>query len=368
MKKIKINNGLIGEGEPCFIIAEAGVNHNGSMELAKKLVDAAKNAGANAVKFQTFKAEGLVTKEAGMAKYQEKNIGKKESQQEMLKKLELNYEDFRELKKYCDEKGIIFLSTPHSEDAIDFLEGLVPAYKIGSGDLTNIPFLEKVAKKGKPIILSTGMSTLEEVKEAVEAIKNAGNDKVILLHCTSSYPCPIEDVNLRAMQTMQKEFNHLIGYSDHTLGIQVSVAAAVLGACVIEKHFTLNKKLSGPDHKASLEPSEFKNMIHGIRTVEKRLKEGEKAENILKEIPDIEKILGNEMKKPTEDEREIKKLVRKSIIAKVDIPKGIVIAEDMLIIKRPGTGIEPKHVKEIIGKKTREYIKKDELIHLTKLV
>lgn len=341
MRKIKIGNRVVGDGEPVFIVAEAGVNHNGDIGLAKKLVDAAKDAGVDAVKFQTFKAEDVVIKEAPMARYQERNIGKKESQREMLKKLELKYKDFEALKKYCDEKKLIFLSTPHS-DVIDFLDHLVPAYKIGSGDLTNVPFLEKVARRGKPMILGTGIATLKEVKEALKAIYKQGNKQVVMLHCTSSYPCSIEDVNLRAMQTMQKELDCLTGYSDHTLGITAPIMAAALGAVVIEKHFTLDKTLPGPDHKASLEPHELKEMVEAIRVVEKAL--------------------GSALKKPTKEEEETKKISRKSIVAKTNIPKGTIITKDMLAIKRPGTGIYPKCLGEIIGKKTIKDIEEDELI------
>jgi len=340
--EIKIGKRLIGEGQTCFIIAEAGVNHNGSLELAKKLINMAKNAGADAVKFQTFKAENIVTGKTEMANYWKKSTGKKETQLKMLKKYELSFDDFKILKRYCDRKKIIFLSTPHSEDAIDFLKPLVPAYKIASGDLTNLPFLEKVAKKKKPIILSTGMGNLKEVKEAVETIKKSGNNKIILLHCTTSYPCPLEDVNLRVMLTLKKEFNLPVGYSDHTLGILVPIMAVAMGAKVIEKHFTLNKNLPGPDHKASLEPKEFKEMVKVIR--------------------DVEKALGSEIKKPTKSEEKIKKIVRKSIVAKTDIPKGEKIRKEMLITKRPGTGIEPKYINKVIGRITKREIKKDSLI------
>jgi N-acetylneuraminate synthase/N,N'-diacetyllegionaminate synthase len=342
MKKIKIGNKLIGEEKPCFIIAEAGVNHNGSLELAKKLVDGAKEVGVDAIKFQTFKAEDLVTKKTEMASYQKKNMGKKESQFEMLKKLELTERDFIELKKYCDKKGIIFLSTPHTEDAIDFLESLVPVYKIGSGDLTNLPFLEKVARKQKPIILSTGMATLNEIREAVNTIKKERNNKIILLHCTTNYPCPLEEVNLRAMLTLKKEFNLPVGYSDHTLGILVPIMAVAMGAKIIEKHFTLDKNLPGPDHKASLEPKELKEMVESIRNVEKAL--------------------GNGIKRPTKNEEKIKSFVRKTIVAKVNIPKGIKITKEMLSIKRAGVGIEPKYLKKIIGKVAKKNIVKEEII------
>ena len=367
--RINISNKFIGEEESCFIIAEVGVNHNGSTELAKKLIDAAKDAGADAVKFQTFKAEEVVSKDVPMAKYQKENINKNGLQLEMIKKLELNYKDFIELKEYCDNRDIIFLSTPHCESSVDFLEPLVPAYKVGSGDLTNLPFLEKIAKKCKPIILSTGMGTIKEIREAIKIIRINSKDKLklILLHCTTNYPCSLEEVNLRAMQTMREEFNCLVGYSDHTLSINVPIIAVILGACIIEKHFTLNKNLPGPDHKASLELKEFKEMVKKIKNIEIRLKDGESLVKILEEIPYVEKILGKDIKKPTTEEEKIKPLVRKSIIAKVDIPKNTIITSNMLIIKRPGTGIKPKHLNKVIGKKAKYNIKKDEIITWDKI-
>ena len=342
MKKIKIQNKFISDGEPIFIIAEAGVNHNGKLSLAKKLVDVAKDAGCDAVKFQTFKTEGVMTKYAQKADYQKKITGGEETQYEMAKKLELKYKDFIELKKYCDEKEIMFLSAPHSEDAIDFLENLVPAYKFGSGDLTNIPALEYAAKKGKPMIIGTGMGTMDEIKEALNAIYNQGNKDVVLLHCTTNYPCPLKEVNLRAMQKMQKELDCLVGYSDHTEGIIVPIMAVAMGACVIEKHFTLDKNLSGPDHKASLEPDELKEMVNAIR--------------------DAENAMGNKIKEPTKAEKEIMEVVRKSIVANADIEMGSTITGDMLAIKRPGIGLKPKYFKEIIGKKAKVDIKRDDLI------
>ncbi len=342
IKKIKIGNKQIGKGEPCFVIAEAGVNHNGDIELAKKLIDIAKNARADAVKFQTFKAEDVVTKKAKKAKYQEKNIAKRETQQEMLKKLELDYEDFKILKKYCDDKKIIFLSTPHTKNAIDFLDELVPVYKIGSGDLTNLPALRHAAKKEKPMLLGTGMSTLREVREAIEVIRSEGNDSIVALHCTTNYPCPLEEVNLRAMQTMQNELECLVGYSDHTLGITVPVIAASLGAVVIEKHLTLDKNLMGPDHRASLELDEFREMVKKIR--------------------DFEEIMGSSEKKPTRSELEIRKLIRKSVVAARDISKGVRITGYMIAVKRPGTGIAPKDIGHLIDRITKKNIRKDELI------
>ena len=339
---IKIGNNIISKDGPTFIIAEAGANHNKDMSLAKKLIDAAVESGVDAVKFQTFKSESVVTKNTGMAEYQEKNTGIKESQQEMLKKLELNFESFIELKKYCDQKGILFLSTPHSPEAIDFLDDLIPAYKIGSGDLTNLPFLEKIAKKNKPMILGTGMSTIEEIQEAVSAIKKIGNNQVILLHCTTSYPCPLENVNLNVLVTLKNKFNNIVGYSDHTISLDVPVVAVSMGAKVIEKHFTLDKNLPGPDHKASLNPSELKEMVLKIRNVEK--------------------YLGNYEKKPSEEEIEIAKIARKSIVAAKDIGCGEILTEDSLAIKRPGTGIKPKEIYSIVGQKSKFKIEKDTLI------
>lgn len=344
-KIIKIGSKKNGKNQPVFIIAEAGVNHNGSLNLAKKLVDIAKKAGADAVKFQTFHAEQIVSFRAKKAEYQ--NRAKGRTQYEMLKKLELSFSDFQKLKKYCDKKKIIFLSTPHSEDAVDFLNSLVPAFKIGSGDLTNLPILEKIAKKKKLIILATGMSTLKEIREAVKTIKKAGNNKIVLLHCTTNYPCPIEEVNLKAMQTLKKEFNLPVGYSDHTLGIIVPIMAAAVGARVLEKHFTLDKNLSGPDHKASLSPKELEDMVKMIRSAEKAL--------------------GNGIKKPNKNEEKIKKIARKSIIAKKDIKKSNKINRDMLVIKRPGTGILPKYIDRVVGKIAQKNIKKDSLIKLKDL-
>lgn len=347
---IRIGDYEIGEGKPCFIIAEAGVNHNKDLEIAKKLIDAAVYANADAVKFQTFKSEGVMTKHARMASYQIKNIGKEESQLEMARKLEMPYENFLELKNYCDEKGIMFLSTPHSPDALEFLDPLVPAHKIGSGDLTNLPFLKKVAQKGKPVILSTGMATLEEVREAAAVIKDSGNDQLVLLHCTSNYPCPLADVNLRAMASIKKECDVLIGYSDHTVGIDVMKLASKYGAVVLEKHFTIDKNLPGPDHKASLDPEELKEAVKAIRNSDYDVSIGEEV------------VLGSSEKKPTQKEKEIAELVRKSVVAKVNISKGAMIKEEMLAIKRPGTGMLPKNISYIIGKTAAADIPEDALI------
>lgn len=342
MEKIKIGNKWIGEGCPVFIIAEAGVNHNGNLSVAKELVDIAKEAGADAVKFQTFKAEDLVVRNTAKAEYQ-KEHSQGRTQFEMLKKLELKYQDFEILKKHCDRRKIIFLSTPHTEGAVDFLEELVPAYKIASSDLTNLPLLEKVAGKKKPILLSTGMSTLKEVGDAVRVIREKGNKKIILLHCVSSYPASIEDVNLLAIEVLQDEFGSIVGFSDHTQGLLASIVAVALGAKVIEKHFTFDKNnLLGPDHKISLHPNQLKTWVKTIR--------------------DTETSLGSAFKKPTRSEKEIVKIGRKSIVTKVDIPKNILISEEMLTIKRPGVGIQPKLLKSVIGKRTRVYIECDKPI------
>lgn len=342
--KVNIASKLIGEDMPCFIIAEAGVNHNGKLGLAKKLIDIAVDAGADAVKFQTYKSEDVATRKAGLADYAKKNIGKNLRQVDMIKSLELSYDEFKVLKSYCDKKEIIFLSTPHTFDAIDFLEELVPAYKFGSGDITNIPALRHAAKKGKPMILGTGMSTMDEVKRATDSIKSEKNEKIVVLHCTTNYPCPLVEVNLRAMLKMKSEIDCLVGYSDHTVGITVPIMATALGAVVIEKHFTLDRNLSGPDHKASLEPNELKRMIEEIRNAEKAF--------------------GIAEKKPTESEKQIMKLVRKSLVAKKDIEKGSIISKDMIIIKRPGTGLKPTDIDKVINKKAKRKIAQDELFHL----
>jgi len=340
-KMIKIENRHIGENYPTFIIAEAGVNHNGSLELAKKLVDVAKEAGVDAVKFQTFKTEKIVSKFAPKAEYQIKNTGNNESQYEMIKKLELTEEEFIELYKYTKEKGLIFLSTPFDFESADFLEDLVPVYKISSTDLTNLPFLEYIAKKGKPIILSTGMATLGEIEEAVNTIKKY-NEDIILLHCITNYPADFEELNLRAIKTLEEAFKLPVGYSDHSLGIYAPIAAVTLGAVVIEKHFTIDKNLPGPDHKASLNPEELKEMVKAIRLTEKALGDG--------------------IKRPTFSEEKIKKVVRKSLVANVDIPKGSIIKREMVTIKRPGIGIEPKYLDVVAGKRARRDIKKDEVL------
>ena len=329
-----------------FIIAEAGVNHNGSIELAKKLVDAAKFAGVDAIKFQTFKAEKLVSKNAQKADYQKKNTGNADdSQLKMLKALELSYDEFRELKDYCDEQHIIFLSTAFDFESLDFLESIgIPIYKVPSGEITNLPYLERIARTGKEIILSTGMCTLDEVRDAMNVLKENGAENISVLHCTTEYPAPLEEVNLAAMQFMAKELNCSIGYSDHTEGIDVPIAAVALGASIIEKHFTLDKNMEGPDHKASLEPNELKDMVSAIRNVELAI--------------------GEQKKEPTESERRNMAIARKSIVASKRINKGDLFTEENLTVKRPGNGISPMKWYEVLGKNAGRDFEEDELIEL----
>lgn len=313
-----------------FIIAEAGVNHNGDIEIAKKLIDAACIAKVDAVKFQTFKAENLVTTYAEKAKYQKETTGDG-NQFEMLKKLELSYKDHFILKKYCENKGIMFMSTPFDFESVDLLEKLdVSLYKISSGDLTNIPFLKYIAKANKPMIVSTGMSNLQEVGSAVRAIKDNGNNKISLLHCTSNYPTAYEDVNLNAMITLKNEFKLPVGYSDHTKGIEIPIAAVAMGARIIEKHFTLDKNMEGPDHKASLTPQELNQMVFSIRN--------------------IEKALGTGIKECNKAEENTKKIARKSIVASKGIKGGEIITYSNIAFKRPGGGLEPYFVDKVIGK------------------
>ncbi|NNM16285.1 MAG: N-acetylneuraminate synthase [Bacteroidia bacterium] len=327
----------------CFIIAEIGVNHNGDIKLAKQMIDEAAIAKVDAVKFQTYKTEQIVTKSAQQAEYQKINTKSDQSQFELLKKLELEFEDFIELKKYSEEKGITFLSTAADIESANFLNKInVKAFKIGSGEVTNLPLIKHIAKFNKTIILSTGMSTLKEVNDALSWIKEEGNNDTVLLHCTSNYPCPLNEVNLNAMKTLEKEFSVPVGYSDHTEGIEVSVLAVAMGATIIEKHFTLDKNLPGPDHKASLNYSELTQLVSQIRKTEL--------------------IMGNFEKVPSEAEIRISKLVRKSLVASKDFKKGEIITMDHLATKRPFTGISPKEINEVIGKKSLKDITKDSII------
>ena len=329
-----------------FIIAEAGVNHNGSTELAKKLIDVASNAGADAVKFQTFKAEKLVSKDAKKAAYQQENMQvKSDSQYEMLKKLELDTQTHKELIAYCNTKNIMFLSTPFDLESIELLNDLqLPIFKIPSGEITNLPYLRAIAKLNKKVVLSTGMSSMQEVREAFEVLLNNGTEKenITILHANTMYPTPMEDVNLHAMQSIQKELDITVGYSDHTLGIEVPIAAVAMGASIIEKHFTLSRSMEGPDHKASLEPDELKAMVISIRN--------------------IEKSLGSYEKKPSPSEMPNMALARKSIVAARKIAKGEVLSEENLTVKRPGEGISPMRWDKIIGKVATKSYDIDEMI------
>jgi N-acetylneuraminate synthase len=328
-----------------FIIAEAGVNHNGSINLAKSLIDMAVEAGVDAVKFQTWKTELLVTKEVKQAEYQTENTGVKESQYDMLKKLELSYDDFRELKGYCDAKGILFLSTPDEPTSADFLYELQDIFKIGSGELTNIPFLQHIGSFKKKVILSTGMGTLGEVEKALNTLIEAGTakEKITLLHATTMYPTPMNEVNLKAMLTLRDAFKIEVGYSDHTMGIEVPIAATAMGATVIEKHFTLSCDMDGPDHKASLEPKDLKQMVESIRNIEKALSgTGDKIVQ-LSEVAN-------------------KKVVRKSIVAKKSIKKGEIFTLDNLDTKRVGEGISSMLWDEILGLKASDDFEIDEAI------
>ncbi len=339
---------LITSESPCFIIAEAGVNHNGSLDLAKKLVLAAKEAGADAVKFQTFQAKHLVTADAPQAEYQAKNSGKTESQFDMLKRLELPLEAFAELNRYCQEQGIMFMSTAFDEESADYLHALgMPVFKIPSGELTNHPLLRHIARYGRPMIVSTGMGTLDEVAEAVSTIRAAGNHDITVLHCVTNYPTPPQDVNLRAMAAMQAALGVPIGFSDHTMGIEASVIAVAAGAKVIEKHFTLDCNMPGPDHKASLEPADLAEMVCSIRRVEV--------------------LLGSGLKQPSEAELAVAKIVRRSVVAQCAIPAGTVITESMIVLRRPGTGIPPARFHEVPGKTAREDIAEGSIIRWEEL-
>ncbi|MCA9766659.1 MAG: N-acetylneuraminate synthase [Carnobacterium sp.] len=327
-----------------FIIAEAGVNHNGSIELAKELIKKGAEAGVDAVKFQSFKADKLVTIHAKKADYQVTNTGNnEESQYQMIKKLELDYDKHQELMDYATSLGVMFLSSAFDLESIDLLQDLgLSVFKIPSGEITNLPYLRKTARTGKKVILSTGMSTLGEIEEALNVLKENGAKEITVLHCNTEYPTPMEDVNLLAMNAMKEAFKVPVGYSDHTLGIEVPIAAVALGATIIEKHFTLDKTMTGPDHKASLEPSELKEMVESIRN--------------------IEQALGNGVKAPTDSERKNKPIARKSIVAKSAIASGESYSEDNLEIKRPGTGLSPMLWDELIGKKATKNYQKDELI------
>lgn len=328
-----------------FIIAEAGVNHNGSLEIAKALIDVAVQSGADAVKFQTFKADKLVSKTAQKASYQKQTTDADESQYTMIKKLELDERAHHELIEYCAQKNILFLSTPFDHESINLLADLgMEIFKIPSGEITNLPYLRHIGSLQKEVILSTGMATLDEIDGALHVLTTAGTAKesISVLHATTEYPCPMDEVNLRAMQTIRDTFDIRVGYSDHTRGIEVPIAAAAMGASVIEKHFTLDREMEGPDHKASLEPNELIAMVHAIRN--------------------IEKALGDGIKRPSPSELKNIPIARKSIVASRAITKGERLSEENITIKRPGNGISPMRYDEIIGTVASKNYDEDEAI------
>lgn len=323
--------------ERCLIIAEAGVNHNGDINIAYKLCDAAKAAGADIVKFQTWKTEALITKKVAMAEYQQENTGVSQTQFEMLKDLELTQDEFRKIKEYCDSIGIVFASTADEAESLDFLISLgIPFIKVGSGEIGNVSYLRYIGSKKMPVILSTGMSTIEDVELSIKALREGGASDITLLHCTTSYPCSNEDVNLKAMQTLADVFGMRVGYSDHTIGSTVAIAAVALGACVIEKHFTLDKDMEGPDHKASATPKEFADLVQKVRSTEL--------------------FLGNGRKELTKTEKVVSMVVKKRIVAKRQIKAGQIITEDDICVKRNDTGMLCSRWDEVIGTKAdRDY-------------
>lgn len=341
-KMITIGNKKIGYNYPCFIIAEAGVNHNGELNKALALVDVAADAGADVVKFQTYRPEDVVIEKGEMAEYQKKNLGKVTSQLEMIRGFWLDEDYYPQIIERCNKRGIIFMSTPHGgKKSVDFLETLnVPAYKVGSGDLTNYILLNRVAQTGKPVILSSGMATMDEVKKAIGYIRSKGNNQIAALHCTTNYPCPAQEVNLRAMVTMMDKLDVPIGFSDHTDSDSAGIAAAALGMAIYECHFTLDKSLPGPDHIASAEPNELKRRIRFIC--------------------DIEVILGLSEKKPNDSEiKSMKGLVRRSVVVTSDLPAGYVLGEVDLEAKRPGGGTSPAEYEKFLGKKLKSSVKKN---------
>jgi N,N'-diacetyllegionaminate synthase len=338
MRKINIDNKIIGDGEPCFIIAEAGSNHNGRLEQAKKLIDVAVEAGADAVKFQIYKAESLYSKYTPKFSYL-----KGQSIYELIKSIETPREWIKELAGYCEAKNITFLATPFDFEAVDLLDKYISAFKIASFEITDLELIKYAANKGKPMIISTGMANLGEIEDVINAIESVGNEGIILLHCNSLYPTPIEVVNLKAMETIRTAFKVPVGFSDHTLGIHIPIAAVAMGACVIEKHFTLDRTLPGPDHSFAIVPDELKEMVRYIREVEKGKGDG------IKEKSELES-----------EEMYIK--ARRSIHAKVDIQKGTKITRDMLLTKRPGYGIKPKSIDIVVGRVAKKDIQEDEWI------
>lgn len=331
---VNIAGRAVGPETPCMVVADVGVNHNGDIDMARRLIDAARAAGADAVKLQTYRTDRLMTREVGMPDYARKTLGGSESWCDLLRRLELSEQDHKELKAYADRKDLLFLSTPFDEASADFLERLgVPAFKVSSGDLTNLPLLSHLARKDRPIILSTGMSDLTEVEAAVAAIRGAGLDRLVVLHCVTNYPADPRDANLRAMRALSEALDVPTGFSDHTVGTAVAVAAVVLGACVIEKHITLSKSLPGPDHHASAEPMEFVALVQDIRTAECALGDGRKR------------------RMPSEEN--VAQVARKSVVTAEDLAAGTVLTRAMLAIKRPGTGLPPSALGWIEGRVLR---------------
>lgn len=340
---VRIGTREVGPDHPCLVVAEAGVNHNGELELARRLVGVAADAGADAVKFQTFRAEHLVTDAAPKAHYQAESGSEEESQRQMLERLELSKEAHRELQTYCRERDILFLSSPFDAESAEFLAGLrVPAIKVPSGEITNLPLLRRIGGLKLPVVLSTGMSDLGEVEEAVVVLQGMGCEEIVLLHCVSCYPTDPGDVSLRTMATLRHAFGLPVGFSDHTLGLEVPLAAVALGACVLEKHFTLDRGLPGPDHEASLEPEELADLVRGIRTVEQALGDGRK--------------------RPAECEEETAEVARKSLVAARNIAAGERIASDAIVASRPGTGIPPSLTEVVVGRTAGTEIQEGSLI------
>jgi len=380
MNEITIEGKKIGEDQSVYFIAEAGVNHEGDRNLARALTEIAVWAGADALKVQTFKADLIVTQGAEKAAYQQENLGNEDSQYEMLKKLELDESGHEFLQGVCQKSGVTFMSTPHSDFwSVDYLDSLgVPAFKVGSGDLTNIPILKYIARKNKPIVISTGMGTLEEIEEAIDTIKGEGNEQVVVLHCTTNYPCPMDDVNLKAMQSIRDKFGVLVGYSDHTQGVEVPIMATALGATIIEKHYTIDPAMKGnsPDHSSSLSPGEIKEVIEAIKfTRESGVTDPIEAVNNYRQHAglqdeqgrytkqELESALGDGIKQPTKSEITIKPGVRKSLVATREIAPGEKFTPENISIKRPEGGLHPREYERIIGEATAsKKINLDELI------
>jgi N-acetylneuraminate synthase len=341
--RVTIGGRAVGAGAPVLVIAEAGVNHDGDVDRARRLVDVAAEAGADAVKFQTFRADRVASASAPKAEYQLRETPAAETQHAMLRRLELSREAHDVLKRQCDDRKLVFLSTPFDEDSVDFLDQLgVPAFKVASGEVTNTPLLARVARTGKPIILSTGMAYLAEVQDAVAVLRASGNDALIVLHCVSDYPADPADANLRAMATMREALGVPVGYSDHTTGLETALAAVALGACVIEKHFTLDRSLPGPDHRASLDPAGLRGLVEGIRIVERALGDGRKE--------------------PVAAEMGHRSGVRRSVAARVDLAAGTVLTEPMLEALRPATGIAPAELPRLVGRTVKRPVGRGELL------